>query len=103
MREPDEHGNPGKGPKLYQWLEPNQPGMDWYQGTGANKDRLAHAWFIGYAPADHPKLAFCVFVEYGGSGGHVAGAVARDVLEACLKHGYLHARPDLARGGSGGE
>ncbi len=97
-REPDEHGNPGKGPKLWRTIEPNQEGMDWYQGTGINKDRLAHAWFIGYAPAEKPKLAFCVFVEYGGSGGHVAGAVARDVLEACIRHKYLEDHGKMANG-----
>lgn len=97
-REPDENGVPDKGPKLWLPVEPNQPDMDWYQGTGQAKDRLAHAWFIGYAPAANPKVAFCVFVEYGGSGGHVAGAVARDVLEACIKHGYLEAtKHDLVR------
>ncbi len=52
---------------------------------------LAHGWFIGYAPADHPQIAFCVFVEYGEAGGRVAGAIAHDVLVDCVKHGYLRA------------
>jgi hypothetical protein len=28
-------------------------------------------------------------VEYGGSGGGSAGPMARQVLEACIEHGYL--------------
>ncbi len=52
---------------------------------------LAHGWFIGYAPADHPQIAFCVFVEYGEAGGRVAGAIAHDLLVDCVKHGYLRA------------
>jgi penicillin-binding protein 2 len=53
---------------------------------------LAHGWFIGYAPADHPQVAFCVFVEYGEAGGRVAGAIAHDLLVDCIKHGYLRAQ-----------
>ena len=60
-----------------------------YQGVGANGEHLAHAWYIGYAPADNPKIAFCAFVEYGGSGGQVAGALAREMIEASVKRGYL--------------
>jgi penicillin-binding protein 2 len=52
---------------------------------------LAHAWFIGYAPADHPRVAFCVFVEYGNAGNPVAGPIAHDVLVDCAKRGYLSA------------
>ncbi len=26
-----------------------------------------HAWFIAFAPADHPKYAIAVLVEHGGS------------------------------------
>ena len=50
---------------------------------------LAHAWFIGYAPAEHPQIAFCVLVEYGEAGGRVAGAIAHDLLVDCIKRGYL--------------
>ena len=45
--------------------------------------------YIGFAPADNPQVAFAVMVEYGGSGGYAAGAVAKKALEACVDHGYL--------------
>jgi len=73
------------------------PGTEgWYMNPlpGAAPDshperHLAHAWYIGYAPADHPQVAFCVLVEYGEAGGRVAGSIAHDVLVDCIKHGYL--------------
>ncbi len=65
------------------------PGTEmWYQSIDKH---YQHAWFIGYAPADHPQIAFCVMVEYGEAGGRVAGSIAHDVLVACVRHGYLSA------------
>lgn len=46
------------------------------------KGRETHAWFTGYAPADDPKLVVTVVVEEAGSGGSVAGPVARAVFDA---------------------
>jgi penicillin-binding protein 2 len=87
MREADTNGIEGKGPALRTVIQPNT--LPWYIGVGENGQHLAHAWFIGYAPADKPQIAFCVFVEYGGGGGRVAGAIAREVLQACVNHNYL--------------
>jgi penicillin-binding protein 2 len=42
----------------------------------------AHAWFAGFAPFDDPEVAIVVFIEHGGSGGKVAGPIAKQVLEA---------------------
>jgi len=41
-----------------------------------------HAWFMGYAPYDKPKIAFAVFVEHGGHGGSAAGPVAAAIVRA---------------------
>ena len=41
----------------------------------------AHAWFAGFAPADDPQLAIIVLVEHGGTGGHVAWPIAKQILE----------------------
>jgi penicillin-binding protein 2 len=40
-----------------------------------------HAWFAGWAPADAPEVAIVVLIEHGGSGGKVAGPVAKAILE----------------------
>ena len=45
-----------------------------------------HAWFVAYAPADHPKIALAVLVEHGGHGGAAAAPVARQVIEAYMKN-----------------
>ena len=41
----------------------------------------SHAWFVGYAPAANPRVAVCVVLEHGGSGGRDAAPVAKDLLE----------------------
>ncbi len=53
---------------------------------GLSKDELLrrhrdHAWFMGYAPYDNPKIAIAVFVEHGGHGGSSAGPVAAAIIE----------------------
>jgi len=46
--------------------------------------QLPHAWFIGFAPAEAPRVVVVVLVENGGDGGRVAAPVAREVLEWIL-------------------
>lgn len=41
-----------------------------------------HAWFIGYAPYENPKIAFAVFIEHGGHGGSAAAPVAAAIVRA---------------------
>lgn len=40
-----------------------------------------HAWFVGFAPADHPEIAVSVIVEHGGHGGSAAAPIAQQVME----------------------
>ena len=40
-----------------------------------------HAWFVGFAPVEDPKIAVCVILEESGSGGSKAGPVARAVMD----------------------
>ena len=60
-------------------------------GTAETSDNAPpHAWFIGFAPADNPEIAVCVFVQSGAagdqaSGGRTAAPVARDVMRAVLQ------------------
>lgn len=53
-------------------------------GTAQVAEGGDHAWFIGFAPADDPRVAVAVLVENAGGGGSVAAPVARGVLEAGL-------------------
>lgn len=63
--------------------------VPWFRGFGAEGKATNHAWFIGYAPAEKPVIAFAVMVEYGGSGGWAAASVASGMIDACARHGYL--------------
>lgn len=40
-----------------------------------------HAWFIGFAPVENPKLAVSVLVEEGGTGGKTAAPIARKIFD----------------------
>jgi peptidoglycan glycosyltransferase len=53
-------------------------------GTAQNDryDKVAHSWFIGFAPVDNPRVAFAVIVENGGYGAQVAAPIAREILRA---------------------
>ncbi len=50
-------------------------------GTTQNPHGKDHAWFIGFAPFDHPEVAVAVMVENGGYGGSVAAPIAHDLLQ----------------------
>jgi penicillin-binding protein A len=44
-----------------------------------------HSWFIGFAPADDPKIAVAVFVRNGaGTGGDISAPIAKNVIQAYL-------------------
>jgi len=97
----DAKGQPlldAQGRRQYHTFDPSTPDnpnaeLPWYRGTGTKDDyKLDHAWMIGFVPADDPKIAFAVLVEYGGSGGGAAADVVKASLEACIAHGYLQPR-----------
>ncbi|GAA3538071.1 penicillin-binding protein [Aeromicrobium flavum] len=69
------------------------PGVDVGGKTGTAEsapDRPPYAWFIGFAPADDPKVAVAVLVESTQNtsdigGGRLGGPIARSVMEAVLR------------------
>jgi peptidoglycan glycosyltransferase len=49
-------------------------------------NKVNNAWFIGFAPADHPRVAVAVYVRgVTGFGGDFAAPIARDIMQALLK------------------
>lgn len=65
-------------------------------GTAENGTASDHAWFAGYAPAERPRWAFVVVIEYGGGGAETAGPVARRIVERMHALGYFDRRSRLA-------
>ena len=58
-------------------------------GTAEHGTNRPHAWYVSFAPADHPLVAVAVIVENGGdapevSGNQIAAPIARAVMEAVL-------------------
>ena len=59
-------------------------------GTAQNAvGQAPHSWFVGFAPADNPRVAVCVFVENSGGdpngqGGTIAAPIARTVMQTAL-------------------
>jgi penicillin-binding protein 2 len=43
-----------------------------------------HAWFVGWAPMDDPKIVIAVVVEHGGGGGSIAAPTAAAIFSAAL-------------------
>lgn len=60
-------------------------------GTAQNEkssqgEGFDHAWFIGFAPAENPRIAVAVLLEYQGKGGGQAAApIAGKLMSAYLK------------------
>lgn len=50
--------------------------------VGDDKNKDYHGWFIAYAPADDPQVAFAGMVEYGYHGYASAGAVCKAAFDA---------------------
>ncbi len=84
--------------------------------AGIDADKLDkaerdHAWFVGFAPAEKPEIAFAVMVEHGGHGGTTAAPIVRQVLEVFFEDrlpkkeappqaGQLQARAEAVLGGT---
>ena len=47
-------------------------------------DQEPHAWFIGFAPAEDPKVAVAVLVANGGEGSRVAAPIGGRVLAKAI-------------------
>jgi penicillin-binding protein 2 len=43
-------------------------------------DQPGHAWFAGYAPAEHPAMAFVIVLEHAGDAATTAGPLAKRLV-----------------------
>ncbi|HEY0582547.1 MAG TPA: penicillin-binding transpeptidase domain-containing protein [Chloroflexota bacterium] len=53
-------------------------------GTAEVGDGTSHSWFIGFAPAEAPRVAIAVIMEHQGSGSDFATPAAQQVMRAAL-------------------
>ena len=53
-------------------------------GTAQNPHGEDHAWFVGFAPYENPKIAIAVLVENVGFGGTHAAPIAKNVIQAYM-------------------
>ncbi|MBA1291387.1 penicillin-binding protein 2 [Pseudomonas japonica] len=71
------------------------------QGERYNREKTQernrdNALFVGFAPAENPKIVVAVMIENGEAGGRVAGPVVREVLDAWLLDQSGHLKPQYA-------
>ena len=64
-------------------------------GTSQNPHGKDHAWFMGFAPFDNPKIAICVMVENAGFGGVVAAPIASMCIEKYLYGRVVRSTPPV--------
>jgi penicillin-binding protein 2 len=53
-------------------------------GSAQNSHGEDHAWFVGFAPRDEPKIVVAVMLEFGGHG-YRAARIASKIIERYLK------------------
>jgi peptidoglycan glycosyltransferase len=53
-------------------------------GTAEVAGAASHSWFIGFAPADAPRIAVAVIVEGGGAGAQRAVPMGGDLMTGYL-------------------
>ena len=58
-------------------------------GTAQSGGGEDHAWYTGFAPSAQPRFVFVVTLEHGGSGGHAAAPLAKDLLTFMRDRGML--------------
>ena len=67
-----------------------------YDRSKVQERHRDHALFVGFAPADDPKIVVAVMVENGESGSGVAAPVVRQIMDAWLLDQDGKLKPEFA-------
>ncbi|WP_296246745.1 penicillin-binding protein 2 [Pseudomonas sp. UBA4194] len=67
-----------------------------YDRSKVQERHRDHALFVGFAPADNPRIVVSVMVENGESGSGVAAPVVREVMDAWLLGADGQLKPEYA-------
>jgi penicillin-binding protein 2 len=65
-------------------------------GTAENPHGKDHAWYVGFAPFDNPKIAVAVMLENSGFGGAKAAPLAGMIMEKYLYGELIRNKPKPA-------
>jgi cell division protein FtsI/penicillin-binding protein 2 len=66
-----------------------QYGVKVYGKTGSTEDP-EHAWFAGFAEDEEgAKIAIAIIVEGGQSGSRDAAPLGKEVIQFCIRRGYV--------------
>ncbi|MBI3654402.1 MAG: hypothetical protein HY231_25520 [Acidobacteria bacterium] len=72
----------GNGKPMIEFTD--KEGRAHYQREG-----VTDGWFVGFAPAENPQIAFAVMVENGGQGAKSAAPIAAKLIEKAQSLGYV--------------
>lgn len=50
-------------------------------GTAQNPEEKPHAWFVGFAPFENPRICIVIFIEHGGKGGLEPARFGKKIIE----------------------
>ena len=77
---------------VYAYDRQGNPLVDYVDEAGHKHLRMAgstDSWFVGFAPADNPQIAFAVMVEGGGQGAKAAAPIAAKLVAKAASLAYL--------------
>ncbi len=72
-----------------------------HRGEAAGWDTTNdHAWFVGFSPSRHARIAVAVLIEHGGLGGHVAAPTTLEIIRSYFDEVAPEERPRLYLSGT---
>ncbi|HSB09169.1 MAG TPA: penicillin-binding transpeptidase domain-containing protein [Blastocatellia bacterium] len=77
---------------VYKYDGKGDPIVDYVGEDGRKRYKFENStdsWFLGFAPADNPQIAFAVIVENGGQGAKAAAPIAAKLVVKAASLGYL--------------
>ena len=80
-----------KGEPVVDYVD--KKGGEHYATTGSTD-----SWFVGFAPADDPQIAFAVLVENGGQGARAAAPIAARIVTKAASLNYLNSSGGVSTG-----